>query len=309
MKTLVLSMISIAATVAAMTACTSEGDPVDEVTKDAPVEIKLDAGINMVTPKSAGIQNSENHNFKANIIASNTSNTYASSIWPESNSGEITVNNGIVSFTKKQTYPSNGNTIYMKAYAPEDGTFTNDVVSFEIDGNKDIMVSQEIFGSKEDNSGKKLKFAHLLSQLNFTVQATNAEAQAAWGNITAIKIEAVKDIELTLSTGDLAAKSGSTASEIATSSFSTITKLPLANETASSGGYAMVLPQETAYKIIVYAQNGPTSGREITLSTPVKTEKSTAYNILLTFSATEVAVSAEVGAWTTSPETGAGTVN
>ena len=50
MKTLVLSMISIAATVAAMTACTSESDGIDDLTKDAPVEIKMSAGVlNIVT--------------------------------------------------------------------------------------------------------------------------------------------------------------------------------------------------------------------------------------------------------------------
>ena len=43
MKTLVLSMISIAATIAAMTACTSESDPVDEV--EAQVPINLNAGV------------------------------------------------------------------------------------------------------------------------------------------------------------------------------------------------------------------------------------------------------------------------
>ena len=50
MKTLVLSMISIAATVAAMTACTSEGDPIDNIDNGQPVEIKLNAGV--ITTKS-----------------------------------------------------------------------------------------------------------------------------------------------------------------------------------------------------------------------------------------------------------------
>ena len=55
MKTLVLSMISIAATVAAMTACTSESDPINDITnpKDAKVEIKLNAGVLGVETKAA----------------------------------------------------------------------------------------------------------------------------------------------------------------------------------------------------------------------------------------------------------------
>ena len=52
MKTLVLSMISIAATVAAMTACTSEGDPIDNIDNGQPVEIQLNAGIGSITTKT-----------------------------------------------------------------------------------------------------------------------------------------------------------------------------------------------------------------------------------------------------------------
>jgi len=55
MKTLVLSMISIAATIAAMTACTSEGDPIDNIDNGQPVEIKASAGIGEIITKTAGV--------------------------------------------------------------------------------------------------------------------------------------------------------------------------------------------------------------------------------------------------------------
>ena len=55
MKTLVLSMISIAATIAAMTACTSEGDPIDNIDNGQPVEIKASAGIGQIITKTAGV--------------------------------------------------------------------------------------------------------------------------------------------------------------------------------------------------------------------------------------------------------------
>ena len=57
MKTLVLSMISIAATIAAMTACTSEGDPIDNIDNGQPVEIQLNAGV--VTTKAAITSNAD----------------------------------------------------------------------------------------------------------------------------------------------------------------------------------------------------------------------------------------------------------
>ena len=60
MKALVFNMLTIAATFAAMTACTSESDPVDEINpKDAKVEIKLNAGVVDVQTK-AGPTNESN---------------------------------------------------------------------------------------------------------------------------------------------------------------------------------------------------------------------------------------------------------
>lgn len=55
MKTLVLSMISIAATVAAMTACTGESDPVDEVIENnQPTPIVFGSTISEITTKAVG---------------------------------------------------------------------------------------------------------------------------------------------------------------------------------------------------------------------------------------------------------------
>lgn len=306
MKTLVLSMISIAATVAAMTACTSESDEIDNVI-DAPVEIKLNAGINTITTKADGIQNKDIHDFDANIIASSATGTYTSSLWTEAEAGKIQVKNNTVSFSKKQSYPSNGNTIYMRAYAPAAGNLTSGVVKFVIDGNKDIMISKEISGNKTNATSKTLEFSHLLSQLNFTVKAENEEAQTAWGKITGIKVLAIENLELTLSSGDLVAKSEA-AQKLSTASFTEIAQLPTA-EPAASAGYVMVQPQNDAYQVVVLSENGPTEGRTITLSAPTKTEPSTAYNILLTFSATEITASATVGEWTTSDTVGSGSVD
>ena len=49
MKTLVLSMISIAATIAAMTACTSESDPINEIDAEVNVPINFGQSINLFT--------------------------------------------------------------------------------------------------------------------------------------------------------------------------------------------------------------------------------------------------------------------
>ena len=306
MKTLVLSMISIAATLAAMTACTSEGDPIDEGTKDTPVEIKLNAGINNITVKSTGIQTNDNHDFDANVIASSTEGVFTSSIWDGTDPGKITVKSGAVAFATTQAYPSDGGEVHMKAYAPFEGNFTSDKVTFTIDGNKDVMISQEIKGSKKDNTGKKLTFAHLLAQLNFTVAAQNEAAQKAWGEIKGIKVQAIANLDLVLSTGVLTATSEATEADIPTIGFNKISELPLTTGTPSDAGYVMVLPRTTAYKVIIESEHGP-SDKTIILTTPQTTVASTAYNVLLTFTATDIDVTAEVGVWNT--ESGSGTVD
>lgn len=303
MKTVVLSMISIAATIAAMTACTSESDPVDQI--EAKVPIELNAGINNIAVKSNGVQTPELNDFDANIIASSTTKVYTSSIWTGTDPGKITVKSNDVTFSETQAYPPNGDEIFMKAYAPFNGIFNAGKVTFKIDGDQDIMISKEIKGSKTDKTSKILEFSHLLTQLNFTVAAQNEAAQRAWGKITAVKVKAITELDLTLSDGVLIGANLATEENIATIGFTEITSLPLI-ETPSKAGYVMVLPKVTAYEVIISSENGP-QDRSITLTAPITTFASTAYNVLLTFTATDVEVSAKVGVWETG--TGSGTVD
>ncbi|MFV0580601.1 MAG: fimbrillin family protein [Parabacteroides gordonii] len=305
MKTLVLSMISIAATVAAMTACTSESDEVDNVI-DAPVEVQLNAGINNISVKSDGIQTPDANNFDANIIVSTKTNIYGTSIWTGADAGKINVVSNAVTFNTKQAYPSDASAIFMKAYAPFEGNYGSDKVEFTIDGNKDIMVSNEVTGSKSDNENKKLTFAHKLAQLNFNVIAKDEAAQKAWGKINGIKVEAITNLDLTLSSGELVAHSEAVNSEISTIGFTAITELPVSPTSAAAAGYVMVLPKAEAYTVIIESEKGP-ANKQITLTTPIKTVESTAYNITLTFNSTEVIVTSEVGEWKT--EVGSGSVD
>lgn len=295
MKTLVLSMISIAATVAAMTACTSESDGIDDLTKDAPVEIKLNAGINNISVKS--VQTPTENNFTANIIAATTSGAYTSSIWTGTDPGKITVVNNEINFGTTQAYPSNGNIIYMKAYAPFKQMDESGKVTFDITGDEDIMISEEVSGSKTDNSSKTLKFSHLLTQLKFNLVASSAAAKTAWGKITGIQVKAIKKLELTPSTNNgLNAATGEVASGISTINF---TEAELSTDAANptDGGYVMVLPKTEKYEVIIFSDNISDEGTTITLTSPSTTEASTSYNITLTFNASNVDVAAEVGIW------------
>ena len=161
MKTLVLSMISIAATVAAMTACTSESDEIDEI--EAKVPIELNAGVLEITSKAVVNQGDQ---FDAQVMASETSKTYTTPFWTEAGAGNISVaSDGKVTFDPIQYYPTNGNTIYMIGYSPR-ATTSNGKVAYTIQGDNDIMVSNEISGSRtsKDPTGKELSFTHLLTQ-------------------------------------------------------------------------------------------------------------------------------------------------
>lgn len=299
MKTLVLSMISIAATVAAMTACTSEGDPIDETTKDQKVAIELNAGVMEISSKAAVDQGDA---FDAQVIASATTGVYTTPLWTGAKAGEISVGtDGKVVFNQIQYYPANGSTIYMKGYSPK-ATAANGIVNYTIDGTKDIMVTSEINASRTDKTAKKLEFSHLLTQLQIKVIAADEEAAKAWGAITAIEvIDAETSLDLTLANGNLAVATTNPVKKNVPVEYNFATALPLPNktatvpETAVPAGNVMILPSSTNYKLLIKTENntaGFTAGTSVDL-----TEASKAYEITLTFNASKIDVTATAGKW------------
>lgn len=309
MKTLVLSMISIAATVAAMTACTSESDEVDNVI-DAPVEIKMSAGVMEITTKAAIEQNKA---FDARVIASSTSADYTSLLWTGANAGNISVaEGGAVTFTPEQFYPANGTDIYMIGIAPQP---TNQIsagsVDYTITGEEDIMYANQISGNKNDKTDKKIEFNHLLTQLKIKVLAENQEAIDAWGTITSIEVVNAPTL-LTLSLKDGKIAGNSTDSDIKNLNLIGLTTgMSIPNkkdsEEAKDAGYCMVLPKTTDLYQLSVVTSKITTAVPITLQNLTKLEASTAYTVTLTFKSTNVDVTATTGEWKTDI-TGSGTV-
>lgn len=299
MKTLVLSMISIAATVAAMTACTSESDEIDEI--EAKVPIELNAGVLEITSKAVVNQGDQ---FDAQVMASETSKTYTTPFWTEAGAGNISVaSDGKVTFDPIQYYPTNGNTIYMIGYSPR-ATTSNGKVAYTIQGDNDIMVSNEISGSRtsKDPTGKELSFTHLLTQLQIKVVAANADAIAAWGGIKSIEVvDASTSVELDLGTGKLIEAGSPTVGNVPVDyTFTPALVLPNLTATptpeqAKSAGSVMVLPRDTKYQLLIKTENNQTG---ITIDpSVVKTEASKAYEITLTFKSANVDVTASAGKW------------
>lgn len=295
MKTLVLSMISIAATVAAMTACTSESDEIDNVV-EAKVPIELNAGVMEVTTKAVI---NEGDAFEAQVIASKTTNAYTDPFWKTAGDGNIKVDaQGKVTFEPIQFYPTDGTTIYMKGYAPR-ATATNGIVAYTINGKDDIMVSNEISGSRtnKDAATKKLEFNHLLTQLQIKVVANDADAIEAWGAITGIEVvDASTSVELNLVGGTLTEAMNKTTANIPVDKdFTTPLVLPQLPAAAAEAGNVMVLPSTTAYKLLIKTENNKAG---IPISTSVATtDASKAYEITLTFKSANIDITAAAGKW------------
>lgn len=304
MKTLVLSMISIAATVAAMTACTSESDPVDETQNDEKVEIKLNAGVMEITSKAVINKGSK---FDAQIVASKTDAEYTTPLWTTATDGNISIaEDGAVSFETPQYYPADGTSIYMKGFAPRK-TITDGKVNYTITGDEDIMISNQISGDKNNKSstGKKLTFAHLLTQLKIKVIAENKAAIDAWGTITSIEVQNPStSLVLDLKAGTIAESATPNKQNLGLKGFTTGMTLPNKTatpdaETAKDAGYIMLLPNASAYTLFITTSNN-TSGQAIT-TTLSATSASNAYEVTLTFKSAKIDVTAEADVWTTVP--------
>ena len=99
-----------------------------------------------------------------------------------------------INFNPAQYYLVNGKNTRMVGWFPvtEFTYYESDglgEVIFNIDGKKDIMVSDFQIGNKTDKGIKKFTFEHLLTQIQFQVIAESEIASQQWGNVTAISLE------------------------------------------------------------------------------------------------------------------------
>ena len=206
MKTLVLSMISIAATIAAMTACTSESDPINEIDAEVNVPINFGQSINLFTKAIAtgdkltsttigiwGIEYSDVASWKATNFMDNLSLTV-------DNTGGITYTSGtskyysIVPETKYDFYAyspiaseSNG-LIVNAATAGNAPTIKVTIPTSQTSSITDIMYATPSKNNTKSTTGINLAFQHALAQLKFTIKKEAEGSNAS--NLTAIKVHA-----------------------------------------------------------------------------------------------------------------------
>lgn len=305
MKTLVLSMISIAATIAAMTACTSEGDPIDNIDNGQPVEIQLNAGV--VTTKAAitsdtdGKLSADLANVHFYRIDGATPDWAATT--PTTFTGKILAANKKISITDKQYYPVNGDKTTIAGLFVGDGattpTLTSGVADVTITGKEDIISAIPVdLGNRETPNTTPLAFNHLLTQFQFVVKTDNSTVQEAINNININVKSANKSAKVTLSTGTIAGWSNS-------GSITGPTGLTAAADgtvsIASDG--IMLEPNLASITLVITSDNLPNGGLEVTINGTDGTDGSKmfqqgyAYKVTLTFKAKEVEGTAIVAQW------------
>lgn len=317
MKTLVLSMISIAATLAAMTACTSEGDPIDEGTKDTPVEIKASAGVGSIITK-ASIEVWDTGGSKAFFCKAKDNETTAD--WATAtplyakiaSDGKITFYSDAERTSEEKQYYNTDealkswlNGCYLGDAVISDAktTLTNNKVTFTITGQEDIMATDVQSGTKNTHLGD-FTFNHLLSNLSFIItpkEGSDLKAiKDAFGEITEIEVlNQPNKLDLTLGATPLLEKNTVPGNE----AFSLQKNVAIGTNTQF--GDIMIFPTPDAgktdseIKIKVYTENAPNG-----IGVDVKIDNGntgivakTKYSVTLSFSATDIEATATIGKW------------
>ncbi len=280
MKTLVLSMISIAATVAAMTACTSESDPINDITnpKDAKTPIEFASSIIGVQTKA---MNSEATKFDANdeiaitMYKGNAEPQNAELGTPAKSNVKFIVGDDQTKLSEKAAektmFWDRNNKHYFYAYYPiaaSDANYTYTAasgssaekitVTVPADGKTTDLLMGKISsglsfsGTAVENAN--IQFSHKLSKINFVFIKDKSYQGAA--NLTAISLN------------------------IANSSVS----IDLVSQTATLGGSPMDITKSSLNKVI----DENATGTIFTDWSPIVTPGTTINTLKLTIDGKEI---------------------
>ncbi len=188
---------------------------------------------------------------------------------------------------------------------------TDGVVSFEIDGASDIMLSNEVEGGKNDkftaDAAKQLKFEHLLTQVQIKAYAADQAAKDKWGKIKSIKLqgEGGKTCKVTLAENDASSESfvapATTADLTLAQETAGEVELGVGSSNAAACGYAMFQPTAagaaTPLTLLVETTNGGTQTVEITSDKVASFDKGKAYKLTLKITITGANPSGEITGW------------
>ncbi|WFE85748.1 fimbrillin family protein [Parabacteroides chongii] len=314
MKALVFNMLTIAATFAAMTACTSESDPVDEVNpKDAKVEIKLNAGVGSITTKAAIESDADGKPTSevANVFLYKQESDAESVDW--STATELTPikvkipTDGTIDFDSNiQYYPVNNNKVHFvgvyTGLSTDPKLETGNVMPITITGAEDILYASSVnVGTRLAPGTQKISFKHKLTQIKFTLQKAAGVADNI--QITTMKITKASKADIhntcnmNLATGELTTWAGSITEGIIINN----TPSTALTETASTATEGVMLePDITSITVEVSSSAFPNNTLTATIPgvSSGKFSAGTAYTIALTVKAQSISGNASINDWT-----------
>lgn len=257
MKTLVLSMISIAATVAAMTACTSESDPVDEVVNPKDAKIEFGTVISGVQSKAAITATTFDSDLKIGILAVAHANE-VEGVWKATdnfmqNVEGTTSSAGSISTVSTYSYPTEDQVDFYAyyPYSASINTGENTVPTINVNiAKKESDQNDYMWAIPNTNqsrvSGKQtLKFNHALSLLDIKVIKENGVTETLSVN----KIT----FDINYSTAKMNLTDGSMTEPSTSSNCTTEANLAIPLETTSANPMAsfLLLPNTTIINLIV----------------------------------------------------------
>lgn len=293
------------------------------------VQIALNGGIaRSVTPAGASLAASLPPGSKA-VIGSDYAGTLAVAFarldqgmdgtWPAYSAAAAPLNATLaagsgsraIAFSTAQYYLSrntNNNTKLVGWY-PQ-GTWSAGSVSFTIDGETDIMLTQELTGNKTDGSrfgqtDKVFTFAHKLTRLNVKAYAADDAAAAAWGQIETGGIVLKKQTQAcavalpaTVSFGSGSADLTLLAKTAADDTPITYPlSLPAGAENAAECGYAMIRPVDAGSSVTLAVTTSAGGTYEVPVTLAEGFKEGYAYDVTLKFTATRIEPTATIGAW------------
>lgn len=351
------------------TACTSD-TPIEPVTPDSElVEMLLNGGVSFAVspdtkaalPTTRAIINKAHGAValafaRVDATAAGAGTSAAYPAWSActtylnatlaSNTGDATPAEKDITFDTQQFYLATGYYTKLVGWAPSvasdsDGntfagtasTFSAGTVACPIDGETDIMLSQELEGNKETatqfSAVDPFVFGHLLTQIKVSAYAADEAGKTQWGQITGIKVqgEANKECQIVLPGTAAGAvtyplQSGKTAGDLSLifkkaaddSAISTPLTLYYDGETGAPAdykqecGYAMFAPVapvdgKATITVLVSTTGGPDGNAVTDCAVPVTVTSAdgfkagTAYGITLKFSAQEIKLSGTITEW------------
>mgnify|MGYP000668825462 CR=1 FL=1 len=302
-------------------------------TPDGSVEIKAKSTALSISTKSPyeGTISSGNP-LTAQVLVSKTDGKYTSRYCD----GEMTFSDDgttEASFATPQYYPADGSVLYLCGLYPSDlggwGTVTESA-SRTFDGKTDIMAAAQQQSSKSEaqtGTYPTMQFKHLLTKLVVKLVAEDDAAVTAWGNVTDISLVGVNGSQKPYSKVEVALRDGTavTGSAFSTTvenfSFYTMTEntyndvafsaqtLAL-TKTAANAAYSLVAPITATgtgdFKLRITTQKDADSPlvnevavdlKDTSSSTFTGDTQGKAFEITLTFKATEIQAKASVKEW------------